>query len=80
MTRKIKDRNIAKVKFLYLVEPHEEHENMYVVSKCDPNTRAVLDSYQVTIRGNIENEKEIWCNCPGFRMQQYNKALHKHVL
>jgi len=38
----------------------------------------VVETYDVTIKG-VE-EKDVWCNCPGFTIQKYDKRQHKHVL
>jgi len=37
----------------------------------------VVETYDVSIKG--PEEKDCWCNCPGFTIQKYDKRTHKHV-
>ncbi len=41
-----------------------------------------LDMYHVTIhfRGGKLLDKDVWCDCPGFRRQNFDKVEHKHIL
>ena len=41
-----------------------------------------VDSYHVTINfmGGRLLDKDVWCDCPGFRQQNFDKVKHKHVL
>lgn len=41
-----------------------------------------VESYQITIdpSRNTENgDGALWCNCPGFRIQKFPQAQHKHI-
>lgn len=41
-----------------------------------------LDKYHVTIkfRGGKLRDEDVWCDCPGFRRQNFDKVKHKHIL
>lgn len=56
--------------------------NSYTIVKSVMDV--VTEDYQITLksdgpRGDIR-EVDVWCNCPGFRIQQFPKLLHKHIL
>ena len=38
-----------------------------------------VDNYHVTIKETTGGLSNLWCDCPGFRNQQFPKIEHKHV-
>ncbi len=53
--------------------------NVYQIEKvvCD----TVLDTYHATVNPiNHAGVGTLWCDCPGFRRQNYAKDKHKHVI
>ena len=41
-----------------------------------------VDSYHCTVklRNGQLHDKDIWCDCPGFRRQNFAKIEHKHIM
>ncbi len=48
----------------------------YTISKSIMGVEG--EDYQITIK-HAEFEQEVWCNCPGFRIQQFPHIQHKHI-
>lgn len=38
-----------------------------------------VENYQLTIKSEGRASLDLWCNCPGFRIQQFPKIEHKHI-
>ena len=38
-----------------------------------------VEQYQLTIKAEGRASLDLWCNCPGFRIQQFPKIEHKHI-
>ena len=38
-----------------------------------------VEQYQLTIKSEGRATLDLWCNCPGFRIQQFPKIEHKHI-
>jgi len=69
---------MTKTKFLYVVQKREgDHYNINKVRKDDP--KKILDSYGLTIKRKKDGTWDLWCDCMGFRRQNYPKIEHKHV-
>lgn len=65
-----------------------DESTIYRIKKFGTNTYHIaklvcaveLDAYQITINPIRENGMgTLWCNCPGFRIQQFPKDQHKHI-
>ncbi len=60
---------------------------LYRIKKFGKNTYHIqklvcaveMEDYQITIGGVGVNQTNLWCNCPGFRIQQFPKIQHKHI-
>lgn len=68
--------------FDYLVQENPHNEDHYIIWKVpegDPRD-TFTDRYDLIVpNGGDCAEEDLWCDCPGFRVQQYSKHLHKHV-
>ena len=55
--------------------------NSYNIHKLVMDVRT--EDYQITLKpngpGGEMREVDLWCNCPGFRIQQFPKIQHKHI-
>lgn len=56
--------------------------NQYLIKKLVCGVE--MEDYHITISsskvsGKPMREQDIWCNCPGFRIQNFAKIDHKHI-
>lgn len=38
-----------------------------------------VEQYHITIKPDGRASLDLWCDCPGFRIQQFPKIEHKHI-
>lgn len=55
----------------------EQSKTHYTIEKRIMDTPVEL--YAVTIKSEGRADLQLWCDCPGFRVQKYPKIDHKHI-
>ncbi len=60
---------------VYRIQKWGEHT--YQIDKLIMDVE--IEQYHITIKQLILDTLDLWCDCPGFRMQLYPKVEHKHI-
>ncbi len=63
---------------VYRINKYGEHSYNIVKTVMDVE----MERYQISIKSTVGEvlDADLWCNCQGFRIQQFPKHQHKHIL
>lgn len=74
------DEQLRAMTTYVVVKDFGKKSDVYRIAKMRIGVE--LDVYRVTIKfkGGKLRDEDVWCDCPGFRQQNFDKIKHKHIL
>ena len=74
------DEQLREMTTYVVIKDFGKRSDVYRISKMRIGVE--LDVYHVTIKfkGGMLCDEDVWCDCPGFRQQNFDKIMHKHIL
>ncbi len=81
MSKMYSDEELREMMTYVVIKDFGKKSDVYKITKLQMGVE--LDNYHVTFKftptGGVIDDN-IWCDCPGFRRQLFDKAKHKHIL
>ncbi len=79
MSKMFTDDEIRAMITYVVIKDFGKKSNAYKITKLQMGVE--LDNYHCSVRYIDELEgAAVWCDCPGFRRQKFDKMQHKHIM